>query len=200
MRSFLPFFLLLLLSLAPARARADDLPHDVHAYYAGETTTGLLFTAFGGVTAAAGGAALTQGGDFAKGLGLSTLVLGGVTFVGGLAYVLAVKYRGGYFEHLAATDPARFKREEGARVAGTNKRMWLYLGTELAIAAVGAGLATYGIAANKPLATGLGVGGAVEGIGYFVIDTPGKQRAATYADEVVMARARPVSLTLTQNF
>ena len=218
MRLAVLFFGFSMFSALPATALADDarMRADVHEYYAGETTTGTLFTAFGGVSAAAGGAMLTQGGDFAKGLGLSTLVLGGVTFVGGLGYVLAVKLRGGYFERLAETDPARFQEEESERLAGTKSRFWLYLGSELAVAAAGVGVAAYGIAAKDPLAKGIGIGGALQGIGWFVIDTPGKLRAARYADEVGGFRAnetpsprlgasigggtRPWSLTLTQVF
>ncbi len=65
----------------PPSARA--MREAVRSYYDSEMTSAYLFVGYGAVTAAAGGVTLTQGGDFARGFGLSSLVLGGVTALGG---------------------------------------------------------------------------------------------------------------------
>lgn len=200
---------------APVAAAAPPLTHaemqaSVRSYYGTEFTTGLLFTAYGAVTAGAGGVVLTEGGDFAKGLGVSSLILGGTTFLGGIGYALAVKIRGGYFTHLVDTDPAAFEREEADRIAGTTSRFWMYLGSELLETAAGIGIAAYGIAAKDDLYKGIGLGAAIQGIGLFVIDTPGAGRAARYRSDVERFRPsvsasigsgpRPWALTLAQAF
>ena len=187
-----------------------EMQASVRAYYGTEVTTGLLFMAYGAVTAGAGGVVLTEGGDFAKGLGASSLILGGTTFLGGIGYAVAVKFRGGYFTRLVDDDPAAFQREESERIAGTTSRFWLYLGSELLETAAGIGIAAYGIAAKDDLYKGIGIGAAVQGIGLFVIDTPGAGRAARYRSDVEHFRpnvsasigggTRPWALTLSQSF
>ncbi|HSO31609.1 MAG TPA: hypothetical protein VLT33_03805 [Labilithrix sp.] len=195
----------------PAAALSQaEMQASVRAYYGTELTTGLLFMAYGAVTAGAGGAVLTEGGDFAKGLGASSLILGGSTFLGGIGYAVAVKIRGGYFTHLVDTDPAAFQREESERIAGTTSRFWLYLGSELLETAAGIGIAAYGMAAKDDLYKGIGIGAALQGIGLFVIDTPGAGRAARYRSDVERFRpsvsasvgggTRPWALTLSQAF
>lgn len=198
-------------------ARADEAPvsnaqmqADVRAYYGTEMTTGFLFMAYGAVTAGAGGVVLTESGDFARGLGGSSLILGGTTLLGGAAYAIAVKIRGGYYTNLVDTDPARYQREEAERIHGTNQRFWLYLGSELLETVAGLGIAAYGFAAKDELYKGIGVGAALQGIGLFVIDTPGAGRAARYQDEVLRfhpnvsasigSGTRPWALTLGQSF
>jgi hypothetical protein len=186
------FALALALACAsPSAARADEAssPHAqmeavTRSYYATEMTTSFLFVGYGAVTAGAGAVALTEGGDFARGFGLSSLILGGVTMLGGAGYGLAVEVRGDYYASLAQRDPARFKREESERLRGTTSRFALYLGSEIVETLAGIGLATYGLAANNDLIKGIGMGAALQGIGLFVIDAPGAGRASKYQDEV----------------
>jgi hypothetical protein len=203
--------------LPPPPPPADEPPVShahmkaaVRAYYATEMTTGFLFMAYGAVTAGAGGVVLTEGGDFSKGLGASSLILGGSTFLGGIAYAVAVKIRGGYYTDLVDKDPVAYQKDEAERIAGTNSRFWLYLGSELVETAAGIGIAAYGFAAKDDLFKGIGVGTALQGIGLFVIDTPGAGRAARYQDEVLRfhptvgasigSGTRPWALTLGQTF
>jgi hypothetical protein len=174
---------------AGARAAERDVGQeqmraDARAYYDSEMTTGFLFLGFGAVTAGAGAVTLTQSGDFARGLGLSSLVLGGLTAIGGAGYAIAVKFRGDYFTGLAGSDPDAYKREEGDRLEGTSSRFPLYLGSEIAEALAGIGMTAYGLAAKNDLFKGIGVGTAIQGIGMFVIDVPGAGRAKRYEDEV----------------
>ncbi len=86
----------------------------------------------------------------------------------------------------------------------------MYLGSELLETAAGIGIAAYGFAAKDNLYKGIGVGTALQGIGLFVIDTPGAGRARHYQDEVQRFRPnvsasigsgqRPWALTLSQSF
>src|SRR5262249_41583582 len=131
-------------AITPAQMQAE-----ARDYYDGEITASLLFAAYGGVTAGTGAIALTRTGDFAKGYGFSPLIAGGATLVGAVGYAIAVKFRGAYYTGLANTDLARFKREESEHIGGTGNRFWLYLGTELLIAAAGLGAAIYGMAAKN---------------------------------------------------
>jgi hypothetical protein len=158
---------------------------EARRYYDDEVTASFLFGALGGVTALTGALALTQSGDFARGYGFSSLIAGGVTLVGAVGYAIAAKSRGSYFGGLASTDVARFKQEESEHIGGTASRFWLYLGTELLIAAAGLGAMTYGVAAKNDLWRGIGAGVAIQGIGLFVIDVPGSMRASRYHDAVL---------------
>jgi hypothetical protein len=192
-------------SAAPATARAL-----AREYYDEEMTSAFLFIAYGVVTGGVGSLGLTQSGDFAHGLGWSSLILGGVTALGGVGYGVAVKVRGDHYRGLAEADPAAFAREEGEHVGGTHRRFALYLGAEIAEALAGIGMATYGLAAKNELWKGIGVGAAIQGIGLFVIDVPGAGRAARYHDDVrrlgpslgvsVGGVARPWAATLSQSF
>ncbi len=192
-------FLLSVVAIAiPSAARADDdappvsqpqMKAAVHDYYAAETKTSFLFVGYGVVTSGAGGVALSESGDFAHGFGWSSLILGGVTALGGAGYGIAAKLRGDYYEGLAANDPVRFQREEADRIQGTNSRFWLYLGSEIAETLAGIGIASYGLATRNDLYKGIGAGAALQGIGLFVIDVPGARRASLYQDDV--RRFRP---------
>jgi hypothetical protein len=214
---FFALAIFLLASGAASTARAADsapspaqMQSDVRAYYGAEFSTAFLFVGYGAVTAGAGGAALTQAGDFAHGLGFSSLILGGVTALGGVGYAIAARVRGDYFESLAARDPLQFKREEGDRIAGTTGRFPLYLGYEIAQTLAGIGIASYGLAAKNDLWRGIGIGTAIQGIGLFVIDAPGAGRAQRYRDQVdrfnpevgvsVGGQGRPWMATVGQRF
>ncbi|HEY8075707.1 MAG TPA: hypothetical protein VIF62_16390 [Labilithrix sp.] len=186
---FLALLALAAVLAAPSVARADEAAAStMHAavrdYYDAEVKTSFLFVGFGAVTAGGGAVALTEPGQFAHGLGWSSLVLGGLTAVGGAGYGVAAKLRGDHYEDLLARDPAAFKREEGDRIAGTNKRFWLYLGYELLETAAGVGIAAYGAAAKNDSLRGVGVGTAAQGIGLFVIDVPGAGRASRYQEQI----------------
>jgi hypothetical protein len=166
---------------SPAR---DSMTNAVHDYYAAEVKTSFLFMGYGAVTAGAGALALQEEGDFARGFGWSSVALGGTTALGGAAYGIAAALRGDHYERLAKNDPKRFKQEESERIAGTNSRFWLYLGSELLETAAGIGIAAYGMATNDDLLRGIGAGAALQGIGLFVIDVPGAGRAARYQEQV----------------
>lgn len=208
---------LLVVVAASSEARAEDAAAEnarvlaaSRGYYDAEVATSFSFVAYGAVTGGAGAVALTQSGDFAHGFGWTSLIAGGVTALGGAAYGVAARVRGNYYTSLAEKDPVAFKREESERIAGTNGRFALYLGSEIAETIAGIGIATYGFAAKSDLAKGIGIGAAIQGIGLFVIDMPGSGRAARYQDDVrrfnpqvgvsVGGNGRPWAASLSQAF
>jgi len=160
------------------------MKQDVHEYYDTEFNDGLWFVAYGAVSAVSGAISLSRDGDFEKGYGWSTLILGGLTALGGAGYSLTVVPRREHFTALFERDPAKFKTEEAEHIAGTNSRFVLYLGGEAAETLAGIGIATYGFIKDKDLYKGAGIGVALEGIGLLLIDGPGAVRAARYQNEV----------------
>ena len=101
----------------------------------------------------------------------------------GVVYVAPVKGA----KAIRAAKQVGFSRPDDIhflRIAGTNSRFWLYLGSELLETAAGIGIAAYGVATNDDLLRGIGTGAALQGIGLFVIDVPGAGRASRYQDQV----------------
>lgn len=178
--------------LGTTSARADDalpvspaqMQADARAYYDAEMKAAFLFVGFGAIQAGGGAVALSQSDDFARGLGWSSVILGGVTALGGAGYGVAVKIRGDYYTGLAATDLRRFQQEESEHLTGTHGRYVLYLTTEILEAAAGIGLATYGLAAKDDVYKGIGISAAINGFALFVMDVPGAGRASAYLDEL----------------
>jgi hypothetical protein len=197
---------------APAGApiTAAQMQAEAREYYDSEITASLLFAVFGGVTAATGGLALTQSGDFARGFGFSSLIAGGTTILGAVGYALAVEIRGAHYTGLASTDLVRFRQEEAEHIGGTSDRFWLYLGSELLISAAGLGASIYGVATKNDLWRGIGLGAAIQGVGLFVIDVPGSARATKYYETVrrfdpgvgvsIGGSGRPWAATISQAF
>ena len=182
----------------------------VRSYYDSELYSTYVFIGFGVVTSVAGGVVLTQDGDFARGLGWSSLVGGGLVALGGAGYGVTVIPRRERFVSLFEKDRAKFKREETEHIAGTNSRFPLYLGLELATAVGGGAAIAYGFFEDDDVIKGLGVGGVVQGLGLFALELPGALRASRYADQVrrfdpklevsVGGGRRPWLATVSQRF
>lgn len=164
-----------------SRAEMGDA---VRGYYDSEMTSSFIFVGFGAAHAGGGAIALTQKGDFAKSFGWSSVILGGLTSLGGAGYALTVAPRGKYFTSLYAKDPAKFRQEELDHISGTNGRFALYLGFEITETLAGAGVATYGFVKDKDTLKGIGLATAIQGLGLFAIDLPGALRASRYEDQV----------------
>jgi hypothetical protein len=187
-----------------------QMSESVRGYYDAELRSAYAFVVFGAATAVAGGALRTEGGDFGKGFGWSSLLGGGLTALGGAAYGLTVVPRREYYVSLFEQDPARFQREEAEHIAGTNFRFVFYLGLEIATTLGGGGMIAYGLAEDDDLFKGIGTGIALQGLGLFVLDLLGALRASSYAGEVerfepkldvsVGANGQPWFATLTQAF
>jgi len=183
--------LALLLMGVAGTARADDPPigraaigDDLMAYYGSERTTGLLFGALGVASVGAGSVLATRSGDFERGLGWSIVGLGALEIVGGGLYALQVGGEIDHYEKALASDPGAFKLEEGAHIEGTVSRFPIYRWSELGVAAVGVGFATYGFASKRGGWQGVGIGIAGEALSLFLLDAFGQARAHDYDKQI----------------
>jgi len=171
-------------------AHADDVQGDLHGYYGGERVSAYVVGGMGAAAAAGGGYLVTRDSDFARGLGWPWLVMGGLETVGAVFYAFQV---GGEIDHYGAVlarDPAAYRAEELDHLRGTSSRFVVYRSVELALTLGGAGVAAYGLAANRDAWKGAGLGVASLALPFFVIDTLNDGRASRYLDEV--RRYQPV--------
>jgi hypothetical protein len=185
------------LSFSARTARAADGPvehdriaEDLDDYYAGEARSAYGIMALS-VASVGGGAVLaTRPTDFARGMGWPLLVLGAVEGVGAAFYAFQVAGETRHYKESLAANPTGFRDEETAHLRGTTNRFVFYQATELGLTLAGAGVATYGFAANKDLWKGAGIGVAAIGLPFLVIDAVNQKRASRYRDEVQRFDAR----------
>lgn len=174
-----------------ANARADDasvskdsIATAMDDYYAGEARSAYGIGALSLASVGGGAVLVTRPTDFARGLGWPLLVLGAVEGVGAVFYAFQVSSERRHYHESLAANPAGFRDEELTHMRGTTKRFIFYQATELALTLGGAGVATYGFAANKDTFKGAGIGLAAIGLPFLVIDAVNNKRAADYLDEV----------------
>jgi hypothetical protein len=176
-------------------ARADDPPagpigrvaigDEMRGYYRSERDIAILFTGLGLASVGGGSVLATRDTDFARGLGWSMIVVGGVQLLVAIFYGLQVSHEIDHYGKALAADPGAFKIEEGEHIHGTTSRFTWYRAGELAIAAGGVGAAIYGFAADEDTWKGLGIGVAAEALAFFVIDSFGQARAHRYEKKVI---------------
>src|SRR5438477_6122002 len=113
--------------ILPLLLLADEPVHrDMLSCYEGERASAYALIALGSAGVATGSALVPRNEDFARGLGWSTLSLGALELVGAIGYGYAVNDEIARYESLLARDPAGFKREESAHIAGTRSRFFYY--------------------------------------------------------------------------
>jgi hypothetical protein len=180
-----------LLALFSRNANADDAPtsndritDDIDGYYAGETRSAYGVMGLSALSVGGGAVLVTRNTDFARGLGWPLLVLGAVEGVGALFYSFQVNAEAHHYRESFAANPSAFRDEEIAHMRGTTKRFVFYQATELGLTLAGAGVATYGFAANKDAFKGAGIGVFAIGLPFLVIDAVNQGRASRYLDHV----------------
>lgn len=175
---------LLLPRLAQAQTSREDMRSDLRSYYGGERTSAYVVAGLGAASVGSGAYLVTRDSDFARGLGWPLLTMGALEGVGAVFYAFEVGSEIEHYEGLLDSDPARFKREELEHIDGTTSRFVFYRATELALTLGGAGIATYGFAADKDLWKGIGIGVTAIGLPFLIIDTINNTRAQRYQDQV----------------
>lgn len=171
------------LAVAPT-AHAEDVRGDLRGYYGGERTSAYVVGVTGGAAAGAGAILVTRDSDFARGLGWPWLVMGGLETVGAIFYAFQVGAEIDHYEGTLARDPAAYRAEELDHLRGTSSRFVFYRAVELGLTLGGAGVAGYGLAANRDAWKGAGLGVASLALPFLVIDTVNDARAKRYLDEV----------------
>jgi hypothetical protein len=165
-------------------ARADDVRGDLRGYYGGERTSAYVVGATGAAATAGGAFLVTRDSDFARGLGGSWLVMGGLETVGAVFYAFQVGAEIDHHEGQLARDPAAYRAEELDHLRGTSSRFVVYRAVELALTLGGAGVAGYGLATNRDAWKGAGLGVASLALPLLVIDTVNDARASRYLEQV----------------
>jgi hypothetical protein len=173
-------------------ARADDahpvsraeVEDDLRGYYEGERVSAYVIGGLGAAAAASGAYLVTREGDFPRALGWSWVAMGGLELVGAVAYMFQVGAEIDRYGAALAQDPAGYRAEESDHIRGTSSRFVVYRAVELSLVVAGAGAAVYGLAANRDLWRGTGVGVLSLSLPLAVIDTFNNARASRYLDEV----------------
>lgn len=169
---------------AAASPSQSEIGESMRSYYGGERASAYIVTGLGAASIGAGAYLVTRDSDFARGMGWPLLGLGVLEGIGGLFYAFQVNAEIDHYEAALARDPATFRDEELAHLAGTRSRFIYYRLTELALTLAGAGIATYGFAANRDVYKGVGLGLASVGIPFLIIDTINDARLDRYIDDV----------------
>jgi hypothetical protein len=203
-----------------ARAQSREaISEQMLDYYEGEKRTAIVFTGLGASSAGVGSVLVRRGtsgargegsGDWSRGLGWSMIALGSLEALGAVFYAFQVGREIEHYSMVLGADPSMFKNEELTHIHGTTSRFVYYRTSEVGLAILGAGLATYGFAANKDGWKGAGIGIAVEALTFFVLDSFGTARAEAYEETVkkfdprvslgVGGGERPWSLDLSARF
>jgi hypothetical protein len=157
---------------------------DVTAYYRSERNTAFTFIGLGAVSAGVGTGLVATRGDFATGLGVAMISIGALEMLGSTFYAIQVGTELDRYAGVLARDPAQFKSEEAAHIHGTTSRFFWYRASELLLAVVGAGVATYGFVSDRDVWKGVGIGVAGEAATFFALDAFGSARAVDYEEQV----------------
>lgn len=189
-----PAALVVALSSAGAAASEGAIGDDMRAYYRGERTSAFVIGGIGLAGAAGGAALLTRDSDFARGLGVPLVALGGLEAIGAVVYAFEVDAEVDRYSSLLVRDPAGYRRVELDHIEGTTQRFAGYRLAELTLTLAGIGAATYGFVADRDAWKGAGLGVAAMAAPLLVIDTINQSRAVSYRERV---RAMKPAITVT---
>jgi hypothetical protein len=170
-------------ALAAGPTQSEMAGH-MQDWFDGERNEAFVFLGLGFVSLGGGTYLATREEDMAKGAGYTALILGGVITLFAITYNLGLSPKHDELKQQLADDPAAYKREETERMDAIADRFVLYRWTEIGLLAVGAGLTTYGLIADKDVVTGVGVVLAGEAALVLGLDYFAERRAHTYLDHL----------------
>jgi hypothetical protein len=165
----------------PSRATMES---DMRGYYGGERLSAYAIGGTGVLAATAGAYLVTRDTDFERGLGWPLLVMGGLEAIGATVYAYQVGSEIDHYGAALARDPAAYRTEEADHIRGTSSRFVIYRITELSLTLGGAAALGYGLATNRDVWKGAGLGVAALALPFFVIDSVNDARAKRYLDRV----------------
>lgn len=163
------------------RAEVDN---NILSYYGGEELSAEVILGLSVVCVAGGVPLVAQKSQFDRGLGVPLLSLGLLEGIGAVFYTHQVRAEITHYRGDLAADPAGFRQEEMTHIEGTQSRFVYYRATELGLTLAGIAFASYGLAANRDVEKGLGVGLFSVGLPFLIIDTVNNGRASRYHDQV----------------
>lgn len=164
----------------PAPAARPWMRLELDEYFAGERGEGTVFMGLGAASMFGGGVAYAHGADWARGASVPLLAVGVVHFAVGAVVWARSNDQAARLRVILRRNPARLREIELARMDRVNRQFrWLAL-VEIGLAAAGAGAASYGLAADKPGWTGVGVALGVESLLTLGLDYVAARRAGDY--------------------
>lgn len=168
--------------LVPSEVKADPLAAAMHTWHRGERLSGFVpFLGAGVATVATGTVLLAQGSKLDVGAGVPLVAFGAIELLAGLYFGLSSYAKESALDALLITDRARFLEQERARVHRiTSLFQPLLLAVEGALTVGGGVTAGVGALQRDDLAIGLGLGLAVQGLLFFVLDWAVLDRAQAY--------------------
>jgi len=181
--------LALAVALVAGAARADEPPPRIESlamrvemddYFAGEREEGSLFMGLGAAATFGGVVAFAQDRDWSRGLAYPLV---GVGVVHGAVGAIVWGRTRGQVEGLRVSllrDPRRFRHLELDRMGRVNRQFRWLAGVEIGLACLGAGLTTYGFAADRGVWKGVGIGLGVESLLTLALDVVAARRALRY--------------------
>lgn len=167
-------------AVEPAPTARPWMRLELDEYFAGERAEGSVFMGLGASSMFGGGVSYAQGAEWSRGASAPLLAFGVVHFAVGAVVWARSNDQAARLRAILRRNPARLRDLELARMDRVNRQFrWLAL-VEIGLAAAGAGLASYGVVADKPGWTGAGVALGVESLVTLGLDYFAARRAADY--------------------
>jgi len=180
---------LVLSSAKTVNADSGGASAAMNDYFAGEKRGGLVLVGLGAAGLGAGAVLATRDSDIARGAGYVGLGIGAIHVAAGVFVYVASAGRITTFEKEIADDESGFASRERERIRGVQRQFFALKIAEVALMAGGAGLAIYGVSSDRDLATGIGVGLAVEAAATLVFDIVAARRADRYLGRLLHVSA-----------
>jgi len=151
----------------------------MHTYVTGERRSVIPFAATAAVTMTAGGLLLLSSDAVARGAAWPLLGFGVLELAAGLFF--GIRNERPKLDGQLDADPAAFVREEREKLRRISRRNQpVLLAVWSAVIAAGGVMGGIGAARSLPTVTGVGLGLAVQGLAFFLIDWAVLDRADEY--------------------
>jgi hypothetical protein len=198
-------FALALAALLVARGAAADeaidqptMQGELHHYFEGEKAEGIPFLSAGLAAFATGGVLFSRRTDFARGAAWPIVIVGVIEAGAGIVVYSRTDAQVARLDAQMASDPAALRRAELARMERVNREFEILKWTELALAAGGVGVTTYGIVKEDDTWKGVGIGLAAQATVMLVLDLFAAARADRYTDALDRFRVGTTNLPSTK--
>ena len=161
-----PTLLAATLTLLAPLARAEDAQSELDQYVHREYLANGFFTGVGAVGVVTGAVLLYRVDALEHAAGYPVTIIGGVQLVVGAVYLATTPDLRARRTRQLASDPAAYRREEGARIDAIVRAFPWFLGADAAVVVAGGVALGVGVSGGDRTVTGVGVGclaaGAIE--------------------------------------
>lgn len=162
-------------------------------WFEGERNGSAVLVGAGLLSLGGGVLLASEDDDFAKGLGITYGIFGGLELAFAAAYNAGLPGRRADLEGQLRRDPAGTRLAERERMQGVADRFFIYRIAEAVIAGTGVALMIGGTVADEDGATGVGLGLATQGGFILLFDQFVERRAYAYLDHLnAVTPPRPV--------